>query len=67
VRQELLRDHPDAPEAQDAALALARHVARAPERRQEAVGLLEEMVARWPGSALAPDARRELERLRRSP
>ncbi len=66
VRQELLRDHPDVPEAQDAALALARHAAGVPERRQEAVRLLEELVARWPASALAPDARRELERLRRA-
>ncbi|HSW30700.1 MAG TPA: hypothetical protein VLH75_14535 [Longimicrobiales bacterium] len=65
LRRRLLREHPDAPESQEAALLLAREAGRAPAGVDEAVRLLEELVARWPGSAVAPDARRELERLRR--
>lgn len=67
LRRRLLAEHPDALEAQDAALALARREAAAPEGREEAVRLLEDLVARWPGAAVAPAARRELERLRRAP
>jgi TolA-binding protein len=67
LRRRVLREHADAPEAMEAALALARHAAASPEGIHEAVALLEELVARWPGSAVAPDARRELERLRRVP
>jgi TolA-binding protein len=67
LRRRLLREHPDAPESQEAALALARREGGAPAGLDEAVRLLEELVARWPGSAVAPDARRELERLRRGP
>lgn len=65
LRRLLLRDHPDAPESEEATLALARHAAGTPEGRAEALRLLEELVARAPGAAVAPDARRELERLRR--
>jgi TolA-binding protein len=65
LRRRLLREHPDAPESQEAALVLARRAQEAPAMLDEAVRLLEELVARWPGSAVAPDARRELERLRR--
>jgi tetratricopeptide (TPR) repeat protein len=67
LRRRILRHHSSVPEAQEAALALARHAAASPDRIHEAVGLLEDLVARWPGAAVAPDARRELERLRRVP
>jgi tetratricopeptide (TPR) repeat protein len=65
LRRRLIEEHPDAPETQEAALALARYAAASPGGADEAVKLLEELVARWPGAAVAPDARRELERLRR--
>lgn len=67
LRRRILQEHPEAAQTQEAALALARHLAATPGGRHEAVRLLEEWVARWPGSAVAPDARRELERLRRTP
>ncbi|MGD8319644.1 MAG: hypothetical protein PVJ02_04305 [Gemmatimonadota bacterium] len=65
LRTRLLETYPDAPEAAEAALALARYRARTPEGRDEAIRLLEELVLDRPDAAVAPDARRELERLRR--
>ena len=67
LRRRLLRDHPQAPEWAEAMLALARYSAETTGGRAEARRLLETLVERAPGSAVAPDARRELERLRRGP
>lgn len=66
LRTRLLQEHPDAPESAEAALALARWHAASPEGREEAIRLLEDLVVRSPDAAVVPDARRELERLRRS-
>lgn len=66
LRERLLADHPDAPEGAEAALALARYAAGQPGGREVAIRILEELVATRPNAAVAPDARRELERLRRS-
>jgi len=67
LRRRLLRDHPQASEWAEAMLALARYSAGTTGGRAEAQRLLEALVERAPGSAVAPDARRELERLRRGP
>lgn len=64
LRERLLADFPEAPEAEEGALALARALAGTPGGRGRAVALLQALLERAPGSALAPDARRELERLR---
>lgn len=64
LRERLLADFPGAPEAEEGALALARALGGTPEGRGRAVALLEALLERAPGSAVAPDARRELERLR---
>lgn len=64
LRERLLVDFPDAPEAEEGALALARALGSIPAGRGRAVALLEGLLHRAPGSAVAPDARRELERLR---
>jgi tetratricopeptide (TPR) repeat protein len=66
LREKLLADHADAPEGAEAALALARYHAARPGGLQTAIRLLEELVTSRPNAAVAPDARRELERLRRS-
>lgn len=60
----LIEAYPDAPEAAVASLALARFRATRPDGRDEAIRLLEDLVTRAPNAAVAPDARRELERLR---
>ncbi|MDP2958614.1 MAG: hypothetical protein Q8N53_19470 [Longimicrobiales bacterium] len=65
LRSRLLSDHPDSPEAAEASLSLARWRAATPGGREEAIRLLEDLVTRAPGAAVVPDARRELERLRR--
>jgi tetratricopeptide (TPR) repeat protein len=52
IRETLLEAHPDAPEVGEASLALARHRARSAAGVEEAIRIL-------------PDARMELERLRR--
>jgi tetratricopeptide (TPR) repeat protein len=66
LRRRILDDVPDAPEASGAALSLARYLARGPDGRAEAIRILEDLVSRTPNAAVAPDARRELEKLRRS-
>jgi hypothetical protein len=64
LRRRLLAEHPEAPEAPDAMLALARHQARSPAGLAEAVALLETLILESPESPVVPDARRELQRLR---
>jgi len=66
LRARLVEAYPDAPEAPDASLALARFHATRPEGRAEAIRLLEDLVTRTPNAAVAPAARREIERLRRA-
>jgi len=65
LRDELLDAHPDAPEVEEATLALARHRASYDGDVEEALRLLEALILTRPNAALVPDARRELERLRR--
>ena len=60
----ILQEHPDAPEAAEAALSLARYRAAQPDGREEAIRILEDLVTRRPDAAVAPDARRELAKLR---
>lgn len=64
LRRRLLAEFPEAPEAEEASLALARHVAGTPGGVEEAIGLLETLIAARPNGAVVPDARRELERLK---
>jgi len=65
LNRRILDEHPDAPEAAEAALSLARYRAAQPDGLQEAITILEELVIQRPNAAVAPDARRELEKLRR--
>lgn len=62
LRRIIVADHPRSREAPDALLALARSVPR--EACEEARELLERLILEHPRSALVPQARRELERLR---
>ena len=64
IRTRLLEDHPGAVESAEAALELARHHARSDEGVDEAIRLLEDLIARRPNAAVVPDARLELQRLR---
>lgn len=66
LRRRILDDHPDASETAEAALELARALAREPEGRDEAVAILERLITGRPDAAVVPTARRELERLRGS-
>jgi hypothetical protein len=63
LRRLLLDAFPEAPEAAEATLGLARYAA-AHDAPGHAVRLLEELIAQRPTAAVVPDARRELERLR---
>ncbi|HSG08591.1 MAG TPA: hypothetical protein VLA36_09540 [Longimicrobiales bacterium] len=65
-RAQILEEYPDSPEVGEAALVLARFHARTPSGRAEAIRLLEQLVTERPNAAVVPDARRELERLRRA-
>lgn len=65
-RRAIVADHADAPEFPEAALHLARAMASRPGGADEAARLLEELIVAHPASAVAPGARRELERLRGS-
>jgi tetratricopeptide (TPR) repeat protein len=62
LRRDLVAETPDAPEAPAALLSLARGQLDR-RSREEARLLLERLVFEYPRSALAPQARRELERL----
>jgi hypothetical protein len=66
LRRQLLELDPEASEAQEVRLALARHLARSREadHRDEARSLLEELVVMAPSHPLAPEARRLLSTLR---
>jgi hypothetical protein len=65
IRETLLEAHPDAPEVGEASLALARHRARSAAGVEEAIRILEDLITSRPNAAVVPDARMELERLRR--
>jgi hypothetical protein len=64
IRGTIVADHPDAVETAEAALLLARWHALRPAGVPTAVKLIEELILRSPASAVIPDARRELARLR---
>jgi tetratricopeptide (TPR) repeat protein len=64
IREQLLEDHPDAPEVAEASLALARHVAAAEGDTEGAIRILEDLITRRPDAPVVPEARLELERLR---
>jgi len=63
LRQVLVEQHPAAPEAPTAMLALARGLSTQPTTTDEARILLARLIVDYPRSALVPQARRELERL----
>ena len=64
VREVLVAGYADAPEASEAALYLARYVARTPAGLDRAIRMLEDLIANRPNAAVVPDARLELERLK---
>ena len=64
MHEALLLGHPDAAEAAEAALALARWHARTRAGVGAAIRLLEELILKDPMSVIAPEARRELQRLK---
>jgi tetratricopeptide (TPR) repeat protein len=64
IRSTLIDGYPDASEFGEASLELARYHARTPRGRDQAVRLLEDLIAARPNAAVVPDARVELERLR---
>ncbi len=64
IRSRLVTDYPEASEFGEAALSLARYHARTPRGKEEAVRLLEDLIASRPNAAVVPDARVELERIR---
>jgi len=64
IRQRLVQEYPDAPEAGEATLALARHLSREQGNSEEAIRILEDLITRQPNAAVVPEARLELERLR---
>ena len=64
-RERLLEELAEQPEASEAALELARHLALRPEGVARAVEVLEELITSRPNAVVTPTARVELERLRR--
>ena len=64
MHEALLLGHPDAAEAAEAALALARWHARTRAGVGAAIQLLEELILKDPAGVIAPEARRELQRLK---
>jgi tetratricopeptide (TPR) repeat protein len=64
LRRRLIDEFPDAPEFAEASLALARHIGRPGGDERAAIRLLEELIITRPNSAIVPEARLELERLR---
>jgi len=63
LRREIVETLPRTHEAPAALLALARTAVDDPEAEEEARVLLEKLIVEYPQSALAPQARTELERL----
>ena len=63
IRREIVETLPDTHEAPSALLSLARVAAAVPETTDEARVLLEQLIVEYPRSALAPQARAELQRL----
>ena len=64
IRGVLIEQYPQAAEVAEASLALARYRARTPRGTDEAIRLLEDLIANRPNAAVVPDARVELQRLR---
>lgn len=64
IREQLVEEHPGAPEVGEASIALARHLAQVERNVPEAVRILEDLITRQPNAAVVPEARLELERLR---
>jgi hypothetical protein len=64
IRRRLIEEYRDAPEVAEASLALARHLGRPGGDEATAILLLEELIIARPNSAVVPEARLELERLR---
>jgi tetratricopeptide (TPR) repeat protein len=64
MRRRIVEEHPDAPEAAEAALGFARYVAGRGGDVAEAIQILEDLITRRPNAAVVPEARLELERLR---
>lgn len=65
-RRRILSEHPESDEFPEAALLLAKAVAGRPGGAPDAMRILEDLVVARPGSAVVPEARRELNRLRAS-
>lgn len=64
IRARLVQEYPNASEVGEATLALAGFHARSIGGVDEAIRLLEDLIAGRPNAAVVPDARVELERLR---
>ncbi|MBI4541036.1 MAG: hypothetical protein HY704_16160 [Gemmatimonadetes bacterium] len=64
LRRRIAREHAEAPEAPEAMLEAAQALATQPGGLTEAIQLLERIILTQPQSAVVPQARRELERLR---
>lgn len=67
LRERLLDAHPEHPATADAAFALARYYAGRDGGVERAVTLLEELISSRPNGAIVPNARAELDRIRREP
>lgn len=63
IRERLVEDFPEATETAEAVVRLARHRASTSEGREEAIRLLEQLIVNRPESAVAPEARRILQRI----
>lgn len=66
IRRTIVTDLPETPEAPAALLVLGRTLGARPEDREEARSYLERLILEHPRSALVPQARRELDRLKGS-
>jgi hypothetical protein len=64
LRRRIVTEYADAPEVGEATIELARHLARDSAGVDEAVQLLEGLILTSPDASVAPDARRELQRIR---
>jgi len=64
IHRRLIEEHPQSPQVGDAALALARFYATSPDGVPAAIQILEDLITVRPNSAVVPDARVELQKLR---